>query len=163
MLLTVAVVVVVVLLRHVGSSAAPVASPTHPTSTAPKTSSTVPSHPTSTTSTLAPIPPGDVKLLVLNGTLTGTLAGDTAKKLSTAPGYNTLAGDNTTAAVTTSSVIAVSPQYVSAANALAAMYDLPSSAVQTSVPANAPIATAEKTIANVILIIGPDLAPRLAG
>lgn len=154
-LLAVAVVVAVLLLRHVGSTTTVAA--TGPTATsAPTTAAPVPASSTTTSTTLPAVPPAQVKLLVLNGTGAGNLAGATSRRLAASPGYDTLAADNTTATVTTSAIYAVTPQYLGAAQALAATVHLPASAVQSALPASAPVRTSERSIADVVLVIGPD-------
>lgn len=158
-LLLVAVIVAVVLLRHVGTTTTSSTAPRSHATTSVPSATTVPAS-TTTTSTVPAIPPSQIKLLVLNGTLAGTLAGDTSKRLAANPGYNTLAPDNTTAKVTADAIYAVTPQYIPAAQALAATVGLPASAVQTSVPPTAPIHASERTIANLILVIGPVLAAK---
>lgn len=154
-LIVVAVAVAVVLLHRQPSSGTAVttkASAPPPTAVVPTTATTVP--PTS-------IPPAQVKVLVLNGTLKGNLAGELTSHLKSNPGYNTLIPDNTTSAVQSSSVYAVTSQYVAEANAIATSLGLPPSSVVTNVPANVPISRAEQTEANVVVVIGPDLASRL--
>ncbi|MCU4186898.1 LytR C-terminal domain-containing protein [Acidiferrimicrobium sp. IK] len=160
-LLVVAVLVAVVLLNKLGTGKST-------TSTAAGTATTTPTTvkgggaTTTTSTTVAPIPPGQVKLLVLNGTLSGNLAGTASKKLAASPGFTTLAPDNTTSKVLTSSVYAASPQYLPSAQAVAAVYGIPASAVTTPIPSSAPIAASEKALANVVLIIGPDIAGKVA-
>jgi uncharacterized membrane protein YgcG len=155
-LIVVAVLVAVLLLHRQPSSSTTVATkPKAPVTTAP-----VPTTPTTTPVT---IPPAQVKVLVLNGTLKGSLAGDLSTKLKASPGYNTLIPDNTTTAVTTSTVYAVTSQYTAEAQAIASQLGLPASQVVTNLPANVPIARAEQTEANVIVVIGPDLAPKVSG
>lgn len=161
-LLLVAVAVSVLLLRHVGTTTTRAVATATTTTTPVVTATTLPPV-TPTTSTLPVIPASQVKLLVLNGTLAGTVAGDTSKKLAASPGYNTLAPDNTTTKVTSSAIYAASSLYVPSATALAASLGLPASAVQTPIPASAPIRAGERTIANVVLVVGPELASRAAG
>jgi hypothetical protein len=155
--LVIAVIVVVgwlVLLRsptssHVSSSA----------TTAPHTTTTV--HPATTPTTTAPlIAPSSIKLQVLNGLLTGSLAGEWSTKLKANPGYDTLPPDNATAKVAASVIYIITPGYQREANALAIAVGLPVTAVNQTVPApaSAPIPAAERTTANLVLIIGPDLA-----
>jgi hypothetical protein len=164
-LAVVAVAVVVgVLILHRTSSSSP--SGAHATTTAhhststttapPATSSTVPA------STVAVRPPSSVKLRVLNGVLTGNLAGQMSAKLAANPGYNTLAPDNATRKVLTSSIYVVTPGYGPEALALAQTLGLASTGIVTAPPpANAPIPTADLNGANLILIIGPDLADKV--
>ena len=153
-----AVIVAVVLLRHVGN---PTAAKTHvgaaATTTVPASRAT-----TTTSTTVPPLPPGEVKVLVLNGTLSGNLAGTAAKALAANPGFSTLAPDDTTSKVLTSNVYAASPKYLPSAQAIAAVYGIPSSAVAQPIPPDAPIQASEKSLANVVLIIGPDIAGKVA-
>ena len=112
------------------------------------------------TTTIPLIPPSSIKLQVLNGVLTGNLASQWSTKLKANPGYNTLAPDNATARVATSQIYVITPGYLREADALAAAVGLPISAVNQTVPApaTAPIRPAERTTANLVLVIGPDLA-----
>ena len=148
------IVVVMVLgwivLRH--GSSGPTA-PAHRAS-ATVTTTTVPT----TTTTL--VPPPSIKVQVLNGTGGGNLASAWAKKIKTTSGYNTLAPDDTTSKVTTSAIYVITPGYVPEAYALASTVGLPPSAVNTTVPApsSAPIPTSERAKADLVLVIGPDLA-----
>jgi hypothetical protein len=106
------------------------------------------------------IPPSSIKLQVLNGVLTGNLAGQESTKLRANPGYNTLAPDNATVRVAASQIYVITPGYLREADALATAVGLPISAVNQTVPApaTAPIRTAERITANLVLVIGPDLA-----
>ncbi len=113
-----------------------------------------------TTTTVALIPPANIKLLVLNGTLKGVLAGQFTTKLKEM-GYQTQTPDNTTKAVDSSTVYAVSSQYSAEAQFLAQQLGLAPGSVVTNVPNDAPISSSEKTIANVILVAGPDLVNKV--
>lgn len=112
----------------------------------------------STTTTL--VPASEVKVQVLNGLLTGSLASQWSQKLKSNPGYATLPPDNATAKVTASAIYILTPGYQAEANALAAAVGLPASAVNPTVPppASAPIPASERTSANLVLVIGPELA-----
>ncbi len=125
------------------------------------TSTTVPpkSAAPSTTPTTV-LPASQVKVQVLNGVLTGALAGQWSAKLRANPGYQTLPPDNATAKVAATVIYIVTPGYQPEADALAAAVGLPSSVVNTTVPApaSAPIPVAERANANLVLVIGPDLA-----
>lgn len=129
----------------------------HKAATGPTT--TVPAAPTSTTPTTV-LPPSQVKVQVLNGVLTGSLAGEWTTKLKANPGYQTLPPDNATSKVSTSVIYVLTPGYKSEAAALAAAVGLPSTAVNTTVPppASAPIPASERASANLVLVVGPDLA-----
>jgi hypothetical protein len=126
---------------------------THHTTTTPA--------PSGPTTTLAPlVPPPRIKLQVLNGLLTGNLASEWSTKLKANPGYNTLPPDNATAKVAQSQIYVITPGYQREANALAVAVALPVTAVNQTVPApaSAPIPAAERTTANLVLVIGSDLA-----
>lgn len=120
-----------------------------------------------TTTTLAPstttttvVPPASIKLQVLNGTGSGNLASAWSTKLRTSPGYDTLAPDDSTSKVTQSEIFVETPGYLPEAYALAAAVGLGQSAVNTTIPApaSAPIPTTERSKANLVLVVGPDLA-----
>lgn len=152
-----AIVVIVVMmvlgwivLRHgTGSPAAASRTPA-----AASTTTTVPP----TTTTL--VPAASVKVQVLNGTGSGNLASQWTSKLKTTAGYNTLAPDDATSKVTASVIYVITPGYVGEAYALATAVGLPASAVNTTVPApsSAPIKASERANADLVLVIGPDLA-----
>jgi hypothetical protein len=156
--LVIAVVILVgwlVLAKTPGSTHAASTPTTHH-----RTTSTT-AHPASPATTQAPlIPPASIKLQVLNGLLTGSLAGQWSAKLRANPGYNTLTPDNATAKVAASEIYILTPGYQREANALAVAVGLPVTAVNLSVPApaTAPIPPTERTTANLVLVIGPDLA-----
>jgi LytR cell envelope-related transcriptional attenuator len=117
--------------------------------------------PAGPTTTLAPlVPPAQIKLQVLNGLLSGNLASEWSTKLKANPGYNTLPPDNATSKVVASQIYVITPGYQREANALAVAVALPVTAVNQTVPApaSAPIPAAERTTANLVLIIGSDLA-----
>jgi hypothetical protein len=75
-------------------------------------------------------------------------------------GYQTEPPDNATTRTTTSAIYILTPGYQSEAYALAATVGLPSSAVNITIPApaTAPIPAAERAKANLVLVIGQDLA-----
>jgi LytR cell envelope-related transcriptional attenuator len=120
------------------------------------TTSTIPS----STSTTSVLPPAQVKVQVLNGVLTGNLASQWSQKLKTQFGYITLPPDNATEKVPTSIIYVLTPGYQAEAQHLATNVGLSASAVYPTVPApaSAPIPTADRAAANLVLIIGPDLA-----
>lgn len=113
-----------------------------------------------TTTTL--VPAASIKVQVLNGTGSGNLASQWSAKLKTTAGYNTLAPDDTTSKVTASAIYVITPGYIPEAYALATAVGLPQSAVNTTVPApsSAPIPASERSKADLVLVIGPDLASR---
>ncbi len=119
------------------------------------------SQPGSPATTLpAPVPPAEVKVQVLNGLLAGSLAAQWSARLSGGPGYQTLPPDDATARVTASAVYILTPGYEPEADALAVAAGLPVTAVvaQTPPPASAPIPTITGTTADLVLVVGPDLA-----
>lgn len=119
-------------------------------------STTVAPAPTTTTTT---VPPSQVKVQVLNGVLTGPLAGEWSQKLKSSYGYVTEPPDNATSKVTASAIYVLTPGFTAEADALAQQIGLSPSAVNPTVPApaSAPIPAAERATANLVLVIGPDL------
>ena len=152
-IVVIAVMVVLgwVVLRH-GSSGP--AATSVPRASAAVTTTTVPT----TTTTL--VPAASIKVQVLNGTGSGNLASQWSSKLKTTAGYDTLAPDDATSKVSASAIYVITPGYVPEAYALATAVGLPPSAVNTSVPApsSAPIPASERAKADLVLVIGPDLA-----
>jgi hypothetical protein len=153
--LVIAVVVVVgwVILRH-GTSASHTSSPTttaHPAVTTPATTP-----PT----TVALKAPATIKLQVLNGVLTGNLASEWSAKLKANPGYDTLPALNATFKVAHSEIYIITPGMQRDANALAVAVGLPVTAVYVTAPppTTAPIPNEVRSTANLVLVIGPDLA-----
>jgi len=122
--------------------------------------STTTIHAPVSTTTVAQIPPASIKVQVLNGVGTGNLATQWSTKLRTTFGYNTLAPDNATAKVTTSAIYVMTAGYLPEAEVLAAHVGLPITAINTTIPAPAtvPIKPAERAAANLVLVIGPNLA-----
>jgi hypothetical protein len=131
---------------------------TQPNRPATATTTTVPA-PTTTT-TLVPV--SSVKLTVLNGTGISGVAKQWSEKLKANPGYDTLAPDNATKNVTASAIYVITPGYQAEAAALAKTVGLPATAVNPTVPApaSAPIPAGDREAANLVLIIGPDLAAK---
>ncbi len=119
------------------------------------TTTTVPA-PTTTTTT---VPPSQVKLQVLNGVLVGQLATQWSAKLKAGYGYITEPPDNATSKVATSVIYILTPGFTAEADALAQELGLTSAAVNTTVPppASAPIPATERSTANLVLVIGPNL------
>lgn len=102
-------------------------------------------------------PPAAVKVLPANGTATkgaGTRTGDRLK----AAGYNILAATNTTKTATTSSV-QFAPGFEREARVVAQLLGLADSAVQP-IPSPAPVP--DLLGANLLVVVGPDLAGRPA-
>ncbi len=151
-LILAAVLVAVVLLNH---------QPASNTKTSKPAATTRPTiAPSTTSSTMALIPPNQIKLLVLNGTLKGVVAGQFTTKLKANPGYLTQTPDDATAAVPMSAIYAVSSQYANEAQFLAQTLGLPATSVTVNVPTSSPVPAAEKAVANLILVVGPDLATK---
>lgn len=119
------------------------------------TASTAPA-PTTTTTVL---PASQVKVQVLNGVLTGSLAKQWATKLKSQYGYVTTPPDDATAKVASSVIYIVTPGYEAEAAQLAARVGLSASAVNPApLPSTAPVPTSERSVANLVLVVGPDLA-----
>jgi hypothetical protein len=106
-----------------------------------------------TTTTAPARPPAQVKTLVANGTKTsgaGAKVSDTLRKA----GYNVLAPANTTATAASSAVIFL-PGFASEAGAVATALGL---APTTVMPLPTPSPVANVLAANVVVVVGPDLA-----
>ncbi len=145
------IVGVVILDKTVTSPAGKSASST----TKPSTTATTTPAPTTTVSL---VPPAQIKVQVLNGVLTGNLAGQWSTKLKTQFGYQTQPPDDATAKVPASIIYVVTPGYQAEAAQLAASIGLAPTAVSPTLPATAPVKPAERTTSNLILVVGPDLA-----
>lgn len=161
---TMKAVVLIVVLVAIGVAVLARSKPNHPavastTTTRPHSASTT-TLPAPTTTVPALIPASQVKVQVLNGVLTGSLAGEWSTKLKTKFGYLTEPADNATAKVAASTIYVLTPGYVPEADALATAVGLQQSAVNTTIPApsSAPIPSKERATANLVLVIGPDLA-----
>lgn len=120
------------------------------------TATTVPAPVTTTTV----LPAAQVKVQVLNGVLTGSLSSQWSAKLKSQYGYQTGPPDNATSQVSASAIYILTPGYQAEAAQLASRVGLSSSAINTTVPApaTAPIPATYRTTANLVLVIGPDLA-----
>lgn len=116
--------------------------------------------PTTTTTTVPLIAPANVKLQVVNGLLVGSLAGQFSAKLHAKPGYTTLPPEDATSKVQLSAIYILTPGYAPEADALARAVGLPASSVVTTVPppSSAPIPNVTGSKANLVLVIGGDLA-----
>jgi hypothetical protein len=111
------------------------------------------------TSTTTLLPPAQVKVQVLNGAnFSQPLASEWTAKLKARPGYTMEPGDNATSTVAASTIYVVTPGYLPEAEQLAATVGISNSAIVSSVPTNAPIKASERSTANLILVVGPDLA-----
>jgi hypothetical protein len=127
--------------------------PSAAVSTPPTTTRSAPT--STTTTTLATHPPSSVKVLVANGTSTKGVAGTLAAKLHT-DGYDTLAPTNTTSTANASAVY-YTTGYQGDADAVASAAGLTSSAVQSLTSS----VTVPSSSAEVVVVVGPDLASRL--
>lgn len=162
-----AVVIIVVLvaigafvLSRTGSSGTTKTATSSPTTVHTKPVATSPTTAAAPTTTAPLVPASQVKVQVLNGTGSGNLASQWSTRLHATAGYITEPPDDATATVTQSVIYVLTPGYVPEAQALAAAVGLPSSAVNTTVPApaSAPIKATERAAANLVLVVGPDLA-----
>jgi hypothetical protein len=147
-LVVVGVTLGVVLLHSIGRAPAGSVVSVTPTSTP---STTAP--PATTTTTAAARPPAQVKALAANGTKTSGAANKVADTLRKA-GYNVLAPTNATTSAQSSSVYYV-PGFLSEAGAVAAALGLAPTAVM---PLPTPSPVANMNGAEVVVVVGPDLA-----
>lgn len=112
----------------------------------------------STTTTLALRAPATIKVVAINATSTAGIAGRATSKLQTA-GYNALTPGNATAEFKatnpTSVVYVVTPGYEREAAAVAAVFNLPASAVR-EMPATSPSPDI-KAGTNIAVIVGTGL------
>jgi len=156
-LIVVVVVIGLVVLHHTPKTTTVATNPS--TSHSKSKSTTTTTSPAPTTSTTL-VPVASIKLQVLNGVGTGQLAGAWSSKLKRSPGYDTLAADNATARVPSSEIFVMTPGYTAEADALAVTVGLTPAIVNPTVPApaSAPIPASERTKANLVLVIGPNLA-----
>ena len=159
-LLIIVVLVVIgaaVLSRTSGAPTTRTASATTHHTAAPAT--TTPTTAPAPTTTAPLIPASQVKVQVLNGVGSGAYAGQWTTRLKSTAGYITEAPDDATTTVSASAIYVLTPGYVAEAQALAAAVGLPSTAVNTTVPppATAPIKATERSTANLVLVVGPDL------
>lgn len=157
LIIVVLVIVGALILSRTSGGTSPVAGSAATTTT----TTTTAGPPASTTTTTLPaaIPASQVKVQVLNGVGTGSYAGEWTAKLKSTAGYVTEPPDNATAKVSSSTIYVLTPGYVAEADALASAVGLPASAVDTTVPPpdTAPIPTTERSTANLVLVVGPDL------
>jgi len=154
-LLIIAVVLGIVLLNHFdnGDPYATVAA--SQTTKAPKHATTTVPPPTTTPLRL----PGAIKVLPANGSGVQGAGGRLKDKL-TASGYNTLAATNATptSKVYATSMVEYGPGLVNEAKALAQTLQLPDSVVQ---PLSAPPPVADSKGADIVVVVGQELAARL--
>ena len=116
--------------------------------------------PAGTSTTLPPLrAPAEVKVLVVNGTRTKGAATKVTDVLKPA-GYNTLAPTDAPAAEASS--VFFEQGYEKEAAAVAALLQLPTSAVKP-IPTPVPVKGGNHKGANVLVQVGPELAIRYAG
>jgi hypothetical protein len=145
----------VILLHSIGRApAGSVASVASTTPTVPRTTTTTAAP---TTTTAAARPPAQVKTLAANGTKTSGAANKVSDTLRKA-GYNVLAPTNATASAASSTVYYV-PGFVSEAGAVATALGLAPTTVMP-LPSAAPVASTNG--AQVVVVVGPDLAGQSA-
>lgn len=111
------------------------------------------------TTTLPLRPPAEVKLLVVNGTRTRGAAGKVNDKLKPA-GYNALAPTDATAAEVSSVFYELG--FEREAAAVASLLQLPASTVKP-MPTPVPVRDGNLRGANVLVVVGPELATGVAG
>lgn len=155
-LVAAAVALGVGILSSIGkSAAAPGSAPTAVVSST--TTTAAPAHSTTTTTqALATHSPSSVKVLVANGTNVSGVAGKLKTRLA-AGGYDLLAPTNTTSSARASAVY-YQTGYQGDAQAVAAAAGLGASTLQ-AMTAQLPVANSSG--AQVIVVIGPDLAATL--
>jgi hypothetical protein len=173
-IIIVAVIVAVVLLHHDGSPKVLTASTTSSgstttilpttttvaggspgTSTGATTSTSVGSTPTTT------VAPPNVKVLVLNGaSFTLPLAGEFTAKVKDL-GYQALTPENASGTVKATQIYVLTTGFAPEADALAKSLGLTPASVITTPTTNAPLsAGTAATGANLVLVVGPDLAAK---
>jgi len=157
-LLLVVVAVVVGVLLLPSATRAPLVATANTTGTSTTTSTPATAgghgahHGTTTTTSL---PPASIHVLVANATTTNGVAGAVTAYLAT-KGFATLTATNALLKVTASEIYAVGGATADVAPVAAAL-NLPSSSVEPTA-ASAPVASS--TGANVVVVVGPDLASR---
>jgi hypothetical protein len=157
-LIVVTAVIAVLVLHHVGSSTA---SPSTATSTTTTTIAKGKAGKTKKKSPTKPVvAPSKIKLQVLNGLQTGSLAGNLSQVLKTQHGYDTLSPNNTTAKDTTSMIYVVTKGYYREAEVLAGYVGLTKKSIHRGVPSSAPIPSTVASQSNLILVIGSSLESR---
>jgi hypothetical protein len=111
----------------------------------------------SSTTTSTTIPPASIHVLVANATTVNGVAGATTTFLAS-KGFGTLTATNALLKVTASEIFTVGGATADT-QAVAAALSLPASSIEPAASA-APVAST--TGANVVVIVGPDLAARFA-
>jgi hypothetical protein len=157
-LIVVTVLIAVLVLHHVASSGPATKVATKP----PASTTSVPTNKTTPKKKrhrkLKPIvAPSKVKLQVLNGLLSGSLAGNLSTTLKNKPGYDTLPANNTTTEDKKSIIYVVTPGFYREAKALAVTVGLSDGSIHRGVPKTAPVPSSVTTQANLVLVIGTSL------
>lgn len=126
------------------------------------TATTTTSTTTTPTTTTPLVAPSNIRVQALNGLRQGPVSSEAITKLKSL-GYVTGYPDNTTANVASSSIYVLTAGFVPEAQALAKSLGLPASDVVTTIPppANAPIPNYALGHFDLVLVVGPDLAPKL--
>lgn len=109
------------------------------------------------TSTSTTVPPASIHVLVANATTTNGVAGAVTRFLAS-KGFATLTATNALLKVTASQIYTVGAASADAGTVAAAL-SLPSTSIE-AVAATAPVSS--EAGANVVVIVGPDLATRFA-
>ncbi|HVC70075.1 MAG TPA: LytR C-terminal domain-containing protein [Acidimicrobiales bacterium] len=152
----VAVVIGVLLLPSAARAPLPVnANATIPTTTTPSTGTGTNSGHATTSSTSTTIAPASVHVLVANATTTNGVAGAVTTFLSS-KGFGTLPATNALVKVTASEVFTVGGATADV-QAVAAALNLPATSIEPAA-SSAPVSSSAG--ANVVVIVGPDLASR---
>lgn len=163
LLIAVLVAIGAIVLNQTGkSSPAASSSSSHRTTTT--TTTTTHTVPPATTTPTTLVPASHVKVQVLNGASANLpIAGQWTNKLKTSYGYETALADNATSLVTKSVIYVVTPGYQPEADALALTIGLTPASVNPAAPppATAPIPASQRNSgANLVLVVGPDLASK---
>jgi len=159
-IVVVAVVIGVLLLPSATRAPLPAAASTGTSSGTGSSAGTTPRHgaghsTSTTTSTSTTVLPAAVHVLVANATATNGVAGSVTRFLAS-KGFSTLTATNALLKVTTSEIYTVGGATADV-HAVAVALALPASSIEPAASA-APVAST--TGANVVVIVGPDLATR---
>jgi hypothetical protein len=131
------------------------ASASSPTTTVASTGGSHGHHASTTTTTT--IPPASIHVLVANATTTNGVAGAVTSFLAS-KGFGVLTATNALVKVTTSEIFTVGGATADT-SVVAAALNLPASSIE---PAASSAPVSSTTGANVVVIVGPDLATRFA-
>jgi hypothetical protein len=157
-LIVVTVLIAVLVLHHVSSSGATPKTSTRPPASTTTVSTPKSKHPKKRIKKAKPlVAPSKVKLQVLNGLISGSLATNLSNTLKAKPGYDTLPPNNTSAKDTKSMIYVVTPGFYREAKALAATVGLSDGSIHRGVPKTAPVPSTVTAQANLVLVIGTSL------